>query len=483
MAEKNRWYKDAVVYRVRDIREDSGEECRPATFREIFEQLDYIQSLNATVLWLPEILSRENYEEAALERGGTRAFLQLLSAVHARGMRLIIDINYQSTHISHDWFSRSCAGETAYNNYYIWRKAGKDGTLPNNWDSLSGGKAWTYSEEKKNYYLHILDESHPDLNHENPSVRAEIRRTLQLWLDLGVDGFYEKNLSFLSKSHKLPEGIPVVKGYCGIRHYLNGARMHEFLSEIHQGFQNYDSVFIGETQLAKTKLAKEYVQENTNELTLLSVPQCCADTIGFRKDSLQGLPLIARKFIWSRWQNVMDKSSWSFQCPFSQNSAQLTEGRIHFPTEALKSLCCAFMFRRGTPVIVQGYEINENENSVNDPESLLNFYREAAYYHRTLSVVRYGGYSQIMPWSRNLFVYRRCSKVQDLLVICSFTAQAAKFKAPREYDLRKGELLLSSHSDYIENNGFVTQPYETRVYLFQKRRTELRIDQPADKKT
>ena len=69
-----------------------------------------------------------------------------------------------------------------------------------------------------------------------------------------------------------------------------------------------------------------------------------------------------------------------------------------------------------------------------------------------------------------MLVYERRSKAQRLLVICSFSPQAVRFRAPRGYDLKKGKLLLRSHTDFVENNGFVTQPYETRVYLFQDRR-------------
>ena len=85
-------------------------------------------------------------------------------------------------------------------------------------------------------------------------------------------------------------------------------------------------------------------------------------------------------------------------------------------------------------------------------------------------MVRYGTFRQFMPWSGKLFVYERRSKAQRLLVICSYSAQGVKFRAPRGYDLKKGKLILRSHTDFVENNGFVTQPYETRVYLFQDRR-------------
>ena len=122
------------------------------------------------------------------------------------------------------------------------------------------------------------------------------------------------------------------------------------------------------------------------------------------------------------------------------------------------------------------FYVNRNYTGVNvesqekDEDSLLNFYREAVRLRRSLPVVRYGTFRQYIPWSGKLLVYERRSKAQRLLVICSFSPQAVKFRAPRGYDLKKGKLLLRSHTDFVENNGFVTQPYETRVYLFQDRR-------------
>ena len=97
----------------------------------------------------------------------------------------------------------------------------------------------------------------------------------------------------------------------------------------------------------------------------------------------------------------------------------------------------------------------------------MNFYREALRLRHELPVVRYGTFRQYYPLSNKLFVYERRAKRERLLVICSYSVNPVKFKAPRGYDLRKGRLLLKSHTDYIENNGFVTQPYETRVYLFR----------------
>ena len=114
-------------------------------------------------------------------------------------------------------------------------------------------------------------------------------------------------------------------------------------------------------------------------------------------------------------------------------------------------------------------EINVADQE-DDPMSLLNFYREAIRLRKALPVVRYGSFKQYLPWSNKLFVYERRSKGCRLLVICSYTPKAMKFRAPRGYDLKKGELILCSHGEELTGNGFTTQPYETRVYLFNDRK-------------
>ena len=127
------------------------------------------------------------------------------------------------------------------------------------------------------------------------------------------------------------------------------------------------------------------------------------------------------------------------------------------------------------------FYVNPNYPQINaaaqedDPESLLNFYREAVRLRSSLPVVRYGSFRQYEFLSDKLFVYERRSKAQRLLVICSYSAAPVNFKAPKEFDLRKGKLILRSHGDGLENNGFTTKPYETRVYLFQDRAEPVEI--------
>ena len=111
----------------------------------------------------------------------------------------------------------------------------------------------------------------------------------------------------------------------------------------------------------------------------------------------------------------------------------------------------------------------------NDPDSLLNFYREAVRLRKELPVVRYGSFRLFQPLSGKLLIYERRSKSQRLLVICSYSDQAVRVKAPKGYDLSRGTLILRSHGDELDKNGYVAQPWETRVYLFQDRKKRVDI--------
>lgn len=51
------------------------------------------------------------------------------------------------------------------------------------------GSAWKYDEASQEYYLHLYAPEQPDLNWENPKLRAAVHDIVRFWLDKGVDGF------------------------------------------------------------------------------------------------------------------------------------------------------------------------------------------------------------------------------------------------------------------------------------------------------
>ena len=136
-----------------------------------------------------------------------------------------------------------------YTDYYIWRKEKPDGNLPNNWDSVFEGKAWQWDELRQEYYLHLFAVKQPDLNMDNPLVRQEVKEILRFWLELGVDGFREDVITFISKKDGLPDDrlMPAARG---IRHYNHGPHVHEYLEEFKRDvLDHYDCVTLAEAPM------------------------------------------------------------------------------------------------------------------------------------------------------------------------------------------------------------------------------------------
>lgn len=103
----------------------------------------------------------------------------------------------------------------------------------------------------------------------------------------------------------------------------------------------------------------------------------------------------------------------------------------------------------------------------NDPDSLLNFYRELLRFRKENPIVIYGDYKEHMPEDKKLYVYERNYEGKKLLVVCSFTEEQLRFEAPEGIDLDRGRLVLRNYdSSFVIGNGFTMRPYEMRVYKF-----------------
>ena len=553
--ERTLWYKDAVFYQIwpRSFADADGDGV--GDLMGVYEKLDYIRSLHVDAIWFSPLYPSPNadhgydvmdYMDISTEYGGMEAFKKVLDGAHERGMKVIMDLVVNHTSTEHPWFQASRRGEEPYKDYYIWRPARPDGTLPNNWDSIFEGKAWQYDELRKEYYLHLFAIKQADLNMDNPRVRDEVKKIMRFWLDMGVDGFREDVITFISKDKGLPNGFPLLPAAKGISHYANGPHLHEYLNEFRAVLDRYDCVTIGEAPLITPRRALEFTGGSHPELDMMISFQAMEADCFYQEYVPHRFSLLKLKHIWNYWQKALRDKGWNFLYLENHDHPRIISryGSEKHRVESGKALAAAYLFQQGTPIIYQGQEIgmtnirlenidqyedvqtvqhyytfhtkepeqkrmeriwrasrdsartpmqwddsenagfttgkpwfyvNPNYTEINvaaqekDPESLLNFYREAVRLRRELPVVRYGQFRLYEPLSRKLLVYERRGKSQRLLVICSFSPDPVKFKAPRGYDLSKGRLILRSHGDGTEKNGFVTKPYETRVYLFQDR--------------
>ncbi|MFN8597996.1 MAG: alpha-amylase family glycosyl hydrolase, partial [Anaerolineae bacterium] len=237
------WWKESVVYQIypRSFYDTNGDGI--GDLRGIIQKLDYLKALGINVVWLCPVYKSPNddngydisdYRDIMAEFGTLGDWRELLAGMHQRGIKLVMDLVVNHTSDEHPWFVESRKSkDNPYRDYYIWRP-GKDGHEPNNWASHFGGSAWQYDEATGEYYLHLFSRKQPDLNWENPKVRAEVYDLMHWWLKQGIDGFRMDVINMISKVPGLPD-VPVTTSdryQADNRNFINGPRLLEFLGEM-----------------------------------------------------------------------------------------------------------------------------------------------------------------------------------------------------------------------------------------------------------
>lgn len=334
----------------------------------VLEKLDYLKELGIDGVWFSPLYPSpgadcgydiSDYMDIAPEYGGMEAFRAVLEGLHQRGMKLVMDLVVNHTSDEHEWFQKSRRRIEPYTDYYIWRPAKPNGKLPNNWDSHFEGKAWQWDDLRQEYYLHLFAVKQPDLNMDNPLVRTEVKKILKFWLDLGVDGFREDVITFISKKDGLPDDhlFPIFKG---IRFYNHGPHIHEYLQEFRRDvLENYDCMTIAEAPLVTPQRALDYIEESdTNEIDMMIQFQCmCADC--FFTDYMPrrfSLKRLRRAF--SSWQTQLDGRGWNALYLENHDHPRVISryGSEQYRVESGKMLAVSYLFLKGTPFIYQGQE-------------------------------------------------------------------------------------------------------------------------------
>ncbi|WP_345969576.1 alpha-glucosidase [Sulfurimonas sp. HSL1-6] len=218
----SRWWERAVFYQVypRSFADGNGDGI--GDLPGIIGKLDYLQWLGVDALWLsphypsPQIDAGYDITDfTAVEPAyGTMAdFDHLLEAIHARGMRLILDLVLNHTSDQHPWFLESRSNrENPKRDWYVWHDGDGEGP-PNNWQSEFGGSAWEHNALTGQWYYHEFLKEQPDLNWRNPEVKAAMFDVARFWLDKGVDGF---RLDAIGTLYEDPALTPQTSRYSAI---------------------------------------------------------------------------------------------------------------------------------------------------------------------------------------------------------------------------------------------------------------------------
>ena len=376
---KTRWYKDMVFYQIwpRSFKDGDGDGM--GDLWGVLEKLDYIKSLGCDGIWFSPIYPSPgadcgydiaDYMDIAPEFGGMEAFHQVLEGCHARGMKLIMDLVVNHTSDEHEWFRKSRQRIDPYTDYYIWRPGKPGGKLPNNWDSMFEGKAWTWDEVRGEYYMHLFAVKQPDLNMDNPLVREEVKKILKFWLDMGVDGFREDVITFISKAEGLPNDY-IMPAQKGINLYNHGPHVHEYLAEFKRDvLDHYDCFTLAEAPLVKPKVALKYIDEEKGQMDMMIQFQTQGADC-FLSDYYPmpfSLRLLKRAF--SRWQKKLSGRAWNMLYLENHDHPRIISryGSEKFWKESGKMLAVAYLFQQGTPFVYQGQEIGMLNWRPEDPD-------------------------------------------------------------------------------------------------------------------
>ncbi len=397
----------------------------------IISKLDYIKNLGVDYLWLSPINKSPQYDNGydisdyyeIDEIFGTKDdYINLIKQTEMRDMKVMLDLVLNHTSSEHEWFKKAVSGDPKYMDYYIWRNE------PNELKGYFSKSAWTYHPAVGKYYFHLFDKHQPDLNWENPSVRDEIYKMVNYWIDLGVKGF---RLDVIDLIGKEPDKLITGKG----------PKFYDYLKELNNYTFKNDILTVGECWLAS--LDDSYKMCSDDGLTQVFHFSHLCLTNGADKWEQKPLDYDKLVEIIRLWQNDYQGSQ-----SIVMNNHDLPRlislwmDDKDYRYESATALCLLFGLLKGTQYIYQGEEIgmtNDNKLDINDYDDVETLNRFALFKEQTdlsneaimdkIKLIsrdnartpmqwddsEYGGFSTAKPWLNMNHRFKEINVKSDLL--------------------------------------------------------------------
>jgi oligo-1,6-glucosidase len=365
---KTEWYKDRVFYQIwpRSFKDGNGDGI--GDLYGVCEKLGYLKDLGIGGIWFSPFYPSPNadfgydvsdYYDISPEYGDLEIFKKVLEKAHELDMKVILDLVICHTSDEHEWFRQSREKDSPYRDFYFWRKGKKEGKAPNNWSSFFSRGAWSFDPGSGEHYLHLHHSKQVDLNMDNPRVREEVKKIMRFWLDMGVDGFREDVITYISKHQDLPDDF-FFQAVKGMRFYDCGPRIHEYLQEFRTGvLDRYDCFTVGEAPMISPKKALSFVSGPHPDLDMVfGFQHMEADCL--YKEYLP-LPFSLRKLkrAFTRWQKALNGRAWNALYLENHDHPRVVSryGSEKYHDESAKMLAACFLLQQGTPFIFQGQEL------------------------------------------------------------------------------------------------------------------------------
>ena len=379
------WWTGAVVYQIypRSFQDSDGDGV--GDLRGVLQRVDHLADLGVDVVWFSPVYRSpqddngydiSDYQDVDPLFGTLEDLDEVVSALHARDIKVVMDLVVNHTSDEHPWFVESRSSkDSPKRDWYWWRPArpgmepGTPGAEPTNWGSFFSGPTWEYDEATGEYYLHLFSRKQPDLNWENPEVRQAVYAMMRWWLDRGIDGFRMDVINLISKvvgeDGSLADG-PATTGALGdgSAQYVHGPRLHEFLQEMHR--EVFDGrrdglLLVGETPGATVEDGVLFTDPRRRELDMVfTFEHMGLDHGPGGKFDPRPFDLRDLKAVLGRWQAGLEKTGWNALYWDNHDQPRVVsrfgdDGEHR--RDSATMLATVLHLHRGTPYVYQGEEL------------------------------------------------------------------------------------------------------------------------------
>lgn len=517
------WWRDGVIYQIypRSFADSNGDGF--GDLPGILSRLDYLSDLGVDAIWLSPFYPSPDKDfgydisdhTAVDARYGSLAdFDWLVAEAHRRNLRVILDLVLNHTSDRHPWFQESRANRhNPKADWYIWQDA-----IPNNWQSVFGGRAWTFDAKRGQYYLHLFAPEQPDVNWRNPDVVQAQLDVVRFWLERGVDGFRLDVFNAYFKDAHLRNNPPKP----GIRAFdrqvhvydINQPEMIPLLKEMRRMLNSFPERYaVGETFLGTPDDIRRYCGENglhaAFDFHFLESP---ANPRRLLKPILAWEKLYREQGIWPNY--VLSNHD------VPRSATRYARGE---EDNLLKVMMTLLLTLRGTPFLYYGEEIGMRNVPLKrheimdppgkkywpiykgrdgcrspmqwdasayggfstarpwlrlhpdyvqrnvaaqqaDPHSLYHWVRNLLHLRRQTPALRRGDFNLVIPTPQNVLAYTRSTATQTVLVVLNFSRRPQPFQLPPQWNFQHCRPLLSTrNSEGTSAAGLL--PYEATIWL------------------
>ena len=368
-----KWWQKTTVYQIypKSFADTFGNGI--GDLRGITGNLDHIRDLSCGAIWLTPVYPSpmvdngydiSDYKGIDPSYGTMEDFDTLIKEAGKRNIRIVMDLVFNHSSDQHSWFKESRKNRVNPKaDWYIWRDAKPDGSAPTNWRSIFGGPAWTWCEERQQYYLHTFAPQQPDLNWENPEVRKALYDAARFWLDKGVGGFRIDAITYIKKP-EFRDGAPDGEDGLSAIHTMTANTpgildfLHEFKREV---FAGRDIFTVGEANgVAPEDLPKWVGAQGVFDMVF----EFSHVNLHLKNGEVWCRPtewkLTELKSALTASQKMTAANGW---CPVFFENHDQPRCVDHFfpkgadPKKAAKVMATVLLTLRGTPFIYEGQEL------------------------------------------------------------------------------------------------------------------------------